>query len=84
MVQAATGMGFGLTSYFLRGEIPDVTGVAFIALTMKLGSTVGGIALALFAIKRIASNRPCDLMFKALLALAVLSICAAAFLRWYL
>lgn len=84
LVQAVSGLGFGLTSYFLRGEIPDVTGIAFFALATKIVSTCCGIPLALFAVKRISSNRSSCLIFKALLALGVLSICAAAFLRWYL
>jgi len=84
LVQATSGLGFGLTSYFLRGEIPDVTGVALFALATKIVSTVCGIPLALFAVKRVSSNRSSCLMFKALLVLGVSSICAAAFLRWYL
>ena len=84
LAQASAGLGFGLTSYFLRGEIPDITGVALFALATKIFSTICGIPISLFAIKRISSNRSSCIVFKILLALGVLSISAAAFLRWYL
>ena len=36
LTQIASGAGFGATTYFLKHELPDLTGVGFIALLIKI------------------------------------------------
>src|SRR5712671_3869182 len=45
-VQGASGAGFGLTSLYLKGQIPDVTGVALVSLLVKIACVVTGFVLA--------------------------------------
>src|SRR6266436_4904080 len=45
-VQGASGAGFGLTSLYLKGQIPDVTGVALVALLIKMACVLIGVILA--------------------------------------
>ena len=36
LLQVISGMAFGLTSYYLKGQLPEVEGIAFLALSIKL------------------------------------------------
>src|ERR1700694_770457 len=45
-LQAATGAGFAAASYGLKGQLPEVTGVALYSLAVKLFATAAGFVLA--------------------------------------
>ena len=84
-VQAISGMGFGAVSYYYYEKLPDLSGVAFAALLIKISCAVGGIAMAMLYVRRagnwtVAQRRAA---WKFLGILGVTALAAAAFLRWY-
>jgi hypothetical protein len=85
-LQAATGAGFAAASYGLKGQLPEVTGVALYSLAVKLFATAAGFALAamLLWVRRLSSPRSRAAAWSVCLGLAVAALLAAAPLRWYL
>src|SRR2546428_1236012 len=45
--QGASGAGFGMTSYFLKGQLPEISGVAVIALVAKIACVTCGFAVGI-------------------------------------
>ncbi|MCW8827993.1 MAG: hypothetical protein OQK94_02935 [Gammaproteobacteria bacterium] len=85
MIQGMSGAGFGAVSYFYYGQFPDISGVAVVALVLKMASTVCGVLLAascLCCCNAWPVSRQ-NLLWNALVLLGVLALTAAAFLRWY-
>lgn len=84
--QGASGAGFGLTSFYLKGQIPEITGVALAALLIKISCVLIGISLAAINLRMGSRWSPIGRrrLMGAMLALAVTALSAAAFLRWYL
>ncbi len=83
-LQAASGAGFAAVSYGLKGQLPEVTGVALVALAVKLAATVAGLGLGTFLVR---TRRPAGAppaAWVAGLAVALVALLAAAPLRWYL
>jgi hypothetical protein len=85
-LQAASGAGFAAASYGLKGQLPEVTGVALYSLVVKLFATAAGFALAatLLWVRRLSSPRSRTVAWAVCLGLAVAALLAAAPLRWYL
>ena len=85
-LQALSGAGFALASYGLKGQLPEVTGVALGALAVKLAATAGGfgLAVALLWLRPLAAPRSRALAWGVCLGLALAALTAAAPLRWYL
>jgi len=83
-LQAATGAGFALASWTLKGALPEVEGIALWALAVKLGATAGGLVLGALLTRRNVAPRSERRAWAASLALAAAALSAAAFLRWYL
>jgi len=85
-LQAATGASFALASYGLKGALPEVTGVALVALAIKLAAAVVGLVLGVFLVRSRSrwSARGRRTAWAASLAAAASALAAAAFLRWYL
>lgn len=85
-LQAATGAGFALVSWELKGQLPEVTGIALAALAIKVAATAAGCALAAVILRRGIrwSPRGRGAAWAASLGLAASALTAAAFLRWYL
>jgi len=85
-LQAATGAGFAAASYGLKGQLPEVTGVALYSLAVKLFATVAGFSIAamLLWVRRLSSPRSRVVAWAVCLGLAVAALLAAAPLRWYL
>ncbi|HEY8022086.1 MAG TPA: hypothetical protein VIH93_13360 [Thermoanaerobaculia bacterium] len=88
-LQAATGAGFALASYGLKGALPEVTGVALVALSIKLAAAVVGLVLGVLLVRsrpRWSPRGPAGrrAAWAASLAAAASALAAAAFLRWYL
>jgi hypothetical protein len=86
VAQGASGAGFGATSYFLKGQLPDIAGVALVALTVKIGCVLAGVGFALLYLK--AGLRWSigyqQRFWQAMVVLAAMALSAAAFLRWFL
>jgi len=85
-LQAASGAGFAAASLGLKGQLPEVTGVALVALAVKLAATAGGLALAAALLWRrgLAGARPRTVAWAVGLGLSLAALTAAAPLRWYL
>jgi hypothetical protein len=83
--QALSGMGFGLVSYYYYDKFPDLHGVAFAALLIKITCAIGSIGIA-WAYVRQATGWNAErrrAAWKLLAALGVTALTAAAFLRWF-
>ena len=85
-LQAASGSGFALASWKLKGALPEVEGIALAALIVKIAATVLGLGLATIAAARssrwTASGR--RTIYHLEIVVALVPLAAAAFLRWYL
>ncbi len=85
VVQALTGMFFGAASLYFHGALPDIHGVAAIALWVKVAAL--GIALAagaaILAYGSVWSEARYAGAWKIACAAGVTALIAAAFLRWY-
>ena len=84
--QGASGAGFGMTSYFLKGQLPEISGVALIALSTKIICVTCGVALGILFLKTATRWSVAARMrgWLGMLALAGIALTAAAFLRWFL
>jgi len=85
-LQAASGAGFAAASLGLKGQLPEVTGVALVALVVKLVATAGSLLLAggLLRARWLQGARPRTAAWAVCLGLALAALLAAAPLRWYL
>jgi hypothetical protein len=83
--QIASGGLFGLTSLYFYGETPDLSGIAMIALAVKVAAATSGFLLAAVYLLRGQNwgRRSVMRAFKSLAALAAIALTAAAFLRWF-
>lgn len=84
-LQAASGAGFGLVSLAYYGKLPDLHGIAVVALVVKLSCATAGLILGLLLLKfssawSAASRRHA---WSGLVGLAATALSAAAFLRWF-
>ena len=85
-VQGASGAGFGMTSYFLKGQLPEISGVALIALVAKMACVTCGFAVGVLYLKTASRWSVATRLkvWQGMLALAGTALTAAAFLRWFL
>ena len=83
--QIASGITFGLTTYYLKHELPELTGVAFSALAIKVGCAI--ICCTLTLLYLLKGTRWIEsfqlIAWKTLFALGLASLMSAAFLRWF-
>ncbi|SEN68658.1 hypothetical protein SAMN05216404_10695 [Nitrosospira multiformis] len=84
-VQALSGAGFGAVSYYYYQVFPDLHGVAFAALLIKILCAVGGIFIAAKYIRESTTwtSKQRRNAWRLLSLLGVMALTAAAFLRWY-
>jgi hypothetical protein len=82
VVQVASGVGFGLVSYFVVEELPQISGLAFIALCVKILCAALAIALAVLLLAR-KGAMPDRAALMSLTALGALALFSAAILRWF-
>lgn len=85
VVQIASGAGFGAVSYYYYARLPEIHGVAIIALGTKMACAAAGLALSLLVVVRQAkwTEGRRRLSWGWLTGLAVTALAAAAFLRWF-
>lgn len=83
--QIASGGLFGVTSLYYYGETPDLSRVALVALAVKVIAAVAGVVLAaLYLLRGRAWGRAqVQRTFRSLVALGVVALTGAAFLRWF-
>lgn len=83
--QAVSGAGFGAISYAYYGQFPDIHGIAVAALIIKMACAFLGFVLAA-AMLRAQTHRSDThqaAVWSVQLALGVVALTAAAFLRWF-
>src|SRR5256885_11927591 len=82
-VQGASGAGFGMTSYFLKGQLPEISGVALIALVAKMACVTCGFAVGIIYLKTASrwSVAARLKVWQGMLALAEAELSADALLR---
>lgn len=85
IVQTLSGIGFGLTSYFSRGELPEIEGVALFALYIKMGCAIGGFFVSTYYLKAVLKRRERmqSWIWPCLLVVGTVALTCAAFLRWF-
>lgn len=83
IIQALSGSAFAVTSYTSRGELPEVAGVAFVALCVKVLCAVVGMVL-LCAISWTSWRQRMQLwIWPSLVGIGATALTGAAFLRWF-
>jgi hypothetical protein len=84
-VQAMSGAGFGVVSYYYYQVFPDLHGIAFTALLVKILCAAGGVYIAAKYLRQSATWTPKQRRnaWRLLSLLGVTALAAAAFLRWY-
>jgi hypothetical protein len=80
-LQGVTGTAFGLSSWLLYGQLPDLHRIAVAALGIKIACVILGLALSVFLFAR-RDRAPGLLGWLTLACLAGLALIAAAVLRW--
>lgn len=82
LVQIASGVGFGMVSYFVVGELPQIHGLALAALVTKIICAV--LSIAIFALALVGVRA---VSYRMALAggagLGALALFCAAVLRWF-
>jgi hypothetical protein len=84
-LQGATGAGFAAVSWFGKGALPEVGGVALWALGLKIACTVVGFTSGVALLRgRSITQTTLTRLWGASLAAGLGALLGAAFLRWYL
>ena len=84
-IQFASGLLFGITTYYFDHHLPDIHGIAVDALLVKVSCAIAGFVLAV-AYVRLNSGWTVTrqlLAWRILLVLGVIALPSAAFLRWF-
>jgi hypothetical protein len=83
--QIASGAAFGATTYYLKHEFPELTGVGFVALVIKVSCAFICCILTLLYLRTGTSwtERMQLKLWQALFLLGLAALMSAAFLRWY-
>jgi hypothetical protein len=84
-VQVGSGVLFGAVSLRFYGQLPDLSTVALVALTVKVTAAFAGLLLAAVYLYRSRGGKPegARMAFQGLFVLGVIPLTAAAFLRWF-
>ncbi len=82
-LQGISGLSFGITTYAFEKHLPDIHGIAVIALIIKMLCVASGLMLALYCMKANLTERGQAIAWRTLLALGLIALLSAAFLRWY-
>jgi hypothetical protein len=85
VAQGSSGAAFGAISYANYGQLPDIHGIAIVALSVKIACAAFGLALSALYLTREAlwTEQQRQRTWTALLSFGAVALCAAAFLRWF-
>ncbi len=85
LAQILSGIGFAVVSYTGYGTLPDIHGIAVAALYIKILCASGGVILSFMLLRHAGgwSDKRCRSAWQMLLALGVVALTSAAFLRWF-
>ena len=83
--QIVSVAGFGVTTYYLKHELPELTGIGLLALVIKMLCSIICLVLALlyFRYASLLSIHIRIKIWKILFVLGLTTLMSAAFLRWY-
>ena len=83
--QAASGAAFGAVSYYFYHQFPDISGIAVVALVIKMACVAIGFLLLAMYLFRSAdwTVAKMNAVWIASTSLAITALSAAAFLRWF-
>lgn len=84
-VQIASGTLFGLVSLYFYRQLPDIHGIAIVALTVKIVCAITAFVLIAVSLRArdLHTSRHATMVWQTLAMLAIVALTAAAFLRWY-
>ncbi|MEK6748107.1 MAG: hypothetical protein AABY83_02720 [Pseudomonadota bacterium] len=84
-LQIASGVGFAATSYLSRGELPETSGVALIALSIKVGCAICALSMVgVYAWRRHTQGLQSQIwVWPILSAIGAVALVNAALLRWF-
>lgn len=85
LLQLVTGFSFGIVSLTFYGHLPDIHGVARIALLIKIICAITALAVIFFALKQknTSTKNKIAMFWVIWLILGATALSSAAFLRWY-
>lgn len=83
LLQAASGAGFGVVSYFMEGELPEIHHIARAALIVKIICAASSLALLSAYFLKSPEPSPSVSTWRGLCGLGVTALTAAALLRWF-
>lgn len=85
LIQGLSGSLFGAVSYFYYGELPDLHGIAVVALLVKMVCAATGFILAALYLRfgRQWSAAGRAIVWNLLIVLGITALSAAAVLRWF-
>lgn len=85
VAQAVSGSLFGAVSYCYYGQLPDIHGIAVVALGTKVASAILGVLLGGLYLRnaRHWSEQARRNAWMGLALLGTVALTAAAFLRWF-
>jgi hypothetical protein len=83
--QIGSGAAFGVTTYFLKHEIPELTGIGLSALLIKVSCAFICVVLTILYLRTGTSwsDRLQIKVWQALFFIGLTALISAAFLRWY-
>jgi hypothetical protein len=84
-IQLASGMLFGMTTFWFESHLPDIHGIAVDALLIKIFCALAGFILAISYVKLQAgwTTGKQRLAWRTSFALGLVALSSAAFLRWF-
>ena len=84
-VQAATGVLFGISTFYFESHLPDIHGIAVDALIIKIFCATSGFILAVAYVKWDSGWSATRRLsaWRSMLALGAVALGSAAFLRWF-
>jgi hypothetical protein len=83
LLQAASGAGFGVVSYFMEGELPEIHHLARAALMVKIICAASALALLSLYFFKSEPPTPGVATWRGLSVLGLTALAAAALLRWF-
>jgi len=85
ITQGLSGAAFGATSYYFYRQLPDIAGIAVVALSVKIACVAAGTVLLATYLWRGAnwSEAAGQNAWRGSSTLAITALAAAAFLRWF-
>jgi len=83
--QAASGAAFGVVSYYFYHQFPDISGIAVVALAIKMVCVaIGFLLLATYLFRSDGwTVEKMNIVWVSSSVLSITAISAAAFLRWF-